>query len=372
MQGLLGQYNVNIITSGPVDFDVLNAYYGTSIPADAVHVDRPALPVYFSQAHIGDALRCSLHQRYCRKVSPNYDVLISGYNPCDFGRPAIHRVADFSWDAEIFNQYDSAPEKTQRLIHRDNYLRRTYLAVCQRIGRPSGRDLFSGEDILIANSRWTADILRKKYQCAGVRIVHPPAPGGFPDVPLAQRDKGFVCLGRVAPEKRIHEMIDIVGDLRKLGHTDAHLHVIGGVEDTAYGRMVMDMAEKRQSWVHLEGSRHGKEKRHLLASHRFALHGRRAEPFGIAVAEMVHAGCIAFVPNEGGPPEIVGDEPALCWDDHMDAVRKIDAVLRCEALQVELHQKMLARRSFYTVESYQQGIRDLVEEMLARVPREAR
>ena len=82
----------------------------------------------------------------------------------------------------------------------------------------------------------------------------------------------------------------------------------------------------------LEGPRAGKEKEKLLTGHRFAVHGRREEAFGIAVAEIVKAGCVTFVPDEGGPPEIVGDA-ALCYADTADAVQKIDAVLRSDTEQ---------------------------------------
>jgi len=187
--------------------------------------------------------------------------------------------------------------------------------------------------------------------------------GELPAVAWERREAGFVCLGRVAHEKRVENIIGILSGVRSLGH-NVHLHIIGGRDHTLYGDMIERMCMENAGSATMEGQKAGEQKAKFLTGHRYAIHACRREGFGIAVAEMVKAGCVTFVPDEGGPPEIVGDA-RLSYQDANDAVRKIDAVLRSEPLQQELHLKMLRRGAFFTVEAYQAAIRRLVKEMLS-------
>jgi glycosyltransferase involved in cell wall biosynthesis len=168
-------------------------------------------------------------------------------------------------------------------------------------------------------------------------------------------------LGRISHEKRIDTMIEILSRVRQLGH-DVHLHIIGPLDESPYSRSIERMCNAHADWVTAEGGMAGKEKIRLLTEHRYAIHGRKAEPFGIVVAEMAKAGCIPFVPDDGGAPEIVGDE-RLCYRDIDDAVRKIDDVLRHDKLQRELREKTLARGQLFGVEDYQKSVRRVVDEV---------
>jgi len=361
IEALKDQYDVTLLTTGRVDWEALNAYYGSSIQPGEVAVSRPRIAAALGDLPVA-ALRGALHQRHCRSVARDFDVLLSAYNPCDFGRPAIHRIADFAWDGEVRARYDTMPDQARRLIHRDTPLRKAYLALAGALKKPSGRDVFAGEDVIIANSRWTAGIVREKHPRARIEIVYPPVPGQAQPAPWAEREAGFVCLGRIAHEKRIETIIEILSRVRAHGH-DVHLHVIGPLDGSPYAKMIERLCVETGGWAVAEGSKAGADKEELIGRHRFAIHARKSEAFGIAVAEMVRAGCVTFVPDDGATPEIVSDG-RLCYADVDDAVRKIDAVLRSEALAAELHGKMLARGRLFGVEAYQRGIRRLVEDML--------
>ena len=43
------------------------------------------------------ALRGACFQRFARQIAGEYDIRISAYNPTDWGLPALHFIADFSW-----------------------------------------------------------------------------------------------------------------------------------------------------------------------------------------------------------------------------------------------------------------------------------
>ena len=75
-----------------------------------------------------------------------------------------------------------------------------------------------------------------------------------------------------------------------------------------------------------QGPVQGDAKRALLRGHRFGIHCRSHEPFGIAVAELAAAGCVTFVPDGGGQVEIV-DHPDLIYTSPEAAIEKIDISL---------------------------------------------
>ena len=355
------EYRVTIITTGEADLDALNAYYGTAAPPDRVHVDRAPMPAVLARSSRAAALRGFRHQRHCQKTAARYDVLFSAYNICDFGRPAIQRVADFSWDPDVRVHTDPAGTGSRHGFHERNVLNRLYLGVCRMISPPSGRDLFA-EDLFIANSRWTASVLKEKYRAAHVRMIYPPVYGGYPDVPWTERVPDFVCLGRISREKRIDTMIDILARVRQKGHS-IQFHIIGEADGSSYAREIEALARKHADWVHLSGEQHGENKRRLLTSNRYALHACPFEGFGIAVAEMARAGCLPFVPATGGVPEIVDHETNLCWTTPDEAAHKIDTVLKSEPLQETLRRRVRQTAQRFHTHAYQQAIRDAVTEM---------
>jgi len=360
LQALAEPGPVHLLTGGGRSVQELNDAYGSRVSPDDVVVRRPLLGRMVGWLRSGHALRGTVYQRFCRFVATDYDVLISAYNLVDFGVPGIHCIADFSWDDEVRRSLHPDPPGMRGRFHRSG-LRRYYLALCRAIAKPSGRNLFAGEDMILSNSRWTAGIIHERHGLA-TEVLYPPVAAKFPDVPPAARGSGFVCIGRIAPEKRVERMIEIVERVRARGH-DVHLHVIGGLYG-AYGQQVRRLAQAREPWVILEGARYGAEKAHLLAGHRWGIHACQGEAFGIAVAEMVKAGCVTFVPAEGGQAEIV-DHPALMYRSVDEAVAKIDAVLRTPALQAELRTHLADQGELFSAERFMVGIRQAVETFLA-------
>ena len=104
-------------------------------------------------------------------------------------------------------------------------------------------------------------------------------------------------------------------------------------------------------------------KSQMMAGHKYGLSGRENEPFGIALGEMVKAGCIVFVPNGGGQTEIA-DHPALIYESDDDAVRKIEAVLADSTLQTKLRTHLAQGAQRFSVGNFRQGIRKVVDEFL--------
>ena len=120
-------------------------------------------------------------------------------------------------------------------------------------------------------------------------------------------------------------MIHVFDRLIELGH-DIHLHIIGGISDKEYGEKVMSAAHSRE-YISVEGRLPRNKLVKLVEEHRYGLHAKKFEHFGMAVAELVAGGAVPFVHNSGGQTEIVDEDPRLVYDDLDSAVQTIDNTL---------------------------------------------
>lgn len=356
IHALKDKYDVTLITAGDYDLDALNVYYGTSLqPGDFKTLQVPLLPFMRSNAKAA-VLRGALYQRFCRRIAKDYDVLISGYGPTDFGRPAVHFIADFSWDSEIRESLHPYPPG---LIYKKSLLRSLYLSISEMFNKPSGRDLFSGEDLMVSVSPWVSQVMKERH---GVNspVLYSPVPGSFPEYAWKEKLHGFVCMGRISPEKRIERIISILEKVRDKGH-DLHLHVIGGISHQGYWRKVKVLCDTRKNWVSIEGRLSGKNKAEILAKHRYGIHACEGDAFPGVLVEMMRAGCVTWAHRSGGQVDMLGDKRLLYLNED-EAVEKICRVLSDESQQKDLYRQLKNRAEKYSVEQFSKQIRRLVEE----------
>lgn len=359
LQALKDDYDVTLITTGEVDLARLNAYYGTRLAPADLAVQYAPMPIGLRSTEKLVGLKGSFFQRYVRRVAADFNVMISCYGPMDFGRRGIQMIADFAFVDELRFSLHPGVRSWKQWWYGRSPLRQLYLYICGIVNgaSPGGWK----RNLNLANSDWSARLLRDRFGVES-QTLYPPVENDFPQIDSAKRDNGFVCLGRISAEKRVDSIIEILSRVRQRGN-DIHLHVLGGVDDSPYGARVRSLAERNREWIFLEGWAIGDEKKKLLASHRYGIHGRENEPFGIAVGEMVNAGCIVFVPNGGGQVEIV-DHPALVFRDDADAVDKIDAVLKSSAEQEKLSHHLRQSASRFTPGAFQAQIHQVVSEFL--------
>ncbi|HXW16309.1 MAG TPA: glycosyltransferase family 4 protein [Terriglobia bacterium] len=359
IEALKGDGDVTLITTGEVDLARLNAYYGTNLAPEDFSIRRAPLPVGLRNTTKFAGLKGSFFQRYVRRVASEFDLLISCYGPMDFGRRGMQMIADFAFVEEWRFSLHPGVHSWKRWWYGSSPIRRVYMTACAMVSgaSPDGWK----RNLTLANSDWSANLMRQKYGVES-QTLYPPVEDDFPQAPFSDRENGFVSLGRISPEKRVDAIVGILSRVRERGHS-IHLHILGGVDDSPYGATVKRLADQNRDWVFLEGWAIGEGKKHLLSTHRYGIHGRQNEPFGIAVGEMVNAGCIVFVPNGGGQVEIV-NHPALVFNDEADAVDKIEAVLKSSVEQENLrhHLRQSARR--FSPESFQTQIRQVVKDFL--------
>jgi ribosome-associated translation inhibitor RaiA len=79
---------------------------------------------------------------------------------------------------------------------------------------------------------------------------------------------------------------------------------------------------------------------------------------------MVKAGCIVFVPGEGGQAEIVNHR-SLIYNSVEDAVEKIDTVLRKPQLQAELREHLKNQGTKFSTNAFMEGLRAAAEKFLS-------
>ena len=352
-QALRDDFRVRILTMGKSGLDELNAAYGTSLSEPDIEIVRMAVPPFLVRR--GDALRSYWLARYARARAADCDILLSAYNGMDFGRPGIQYISDFSFSDPLRRALLEDARDWRKKIRPAGAARRGYLALARVLSGQTKNGW--RQNLTVANSAWTRGLLAAAF---GVQasVVYPPVPSIDSLLPWEQRTAGFVSIGRIVPEKRIIEMIQILARVRAASAPLAY-RVLGRVSDSPYGRAVAAAAHTAGGWVSLDGPVYGSAKAERLGGCRYGLAGCLHESFGIAAAEMVRAGMIVWVPASGGQTEIV-DHPDLIYDDDTDAAAKIGRVLRDPARQSALREHLARQADKFSVERFRAGIRETV------------
>ena len=356
LQALRDDYEVTALTWTAVDLDPVNRHYGTSLHEDDVRWVRvpgsvralvDALPVPASH------LVRSVLAREGRRRAADHDVLITANGEIDFGRPGIQYV-HYPWK-------DWPRPGRLRWYHRP-VLVRSYYGLCAALAGFTVEG--TRRNVTLVNSAWIGTKIRRLY---GIEpeVLFPPAPGDFPEVPWSERANRFVCVGRLVPEKRILECVEILARVRARGH-EVELAIVGLPDHHPdYEERIEDEARRHGAWVRVERDVPRSELVALLGSSRYGIHGMLREHFGIAVAEMVRAGVVPFVPDDGGPPEIVGPAAELIYGSTGDAVDRIDRVLGDPSLGERLRTALAERAALFHPDRFTERIRELAGERAA-------
>lgn len=339
LRALQREFDVTFTTASPVDWDELNAAYGSDVVPELIKFrPAPRIPgVKTSEGLIH--LRLRQFERFCQSIAPQYDICLSAYNPVDFGRPAIQLIGDFSFSEEMRKRLYIHGES--QLRHKKSLVRDAYLNLVNATGVKL-RPLADRGDLVLANSTWTVMQLEEYFGVEDAPIIYPPVTLPTASAGSVRDPLGFVCLGRVVPEKEIERIIAILTAVRERGFP-VKLRLIGDLDASSYSRSIADLVAENSEWIIPEGFLDLEQKQAVLASQSFALHACRIEAFGIAVAEMASMGCVPFVPATGGAGEIVRD-PRLQFNTDKEAVEKIVAMLESpetvESIRRELPEEM--------------------------------
>jgi glycosyltransferase involved in cell wall biosynthesis len=361
VEALKRDYDVSVLTWSPPDLDGLNRFYGTSLGRSdfTVHsIPAPVRRLFEFDPDPRSIQKVCLLMRIAKIIRHRYDLLIST-REMDFGRRGIQYVS-YPWLQPHYSTWQSL-ERLPWHARASAVIRGRYRPWMLLAGYSFER---MTENLTLAVSEWTRTRFRESYGVDAL-TVYPPVVGGFPEVPWEQRAEDFVCLGRIAAEKRVERILEILAAVR--AHEPAtRLHIIGnpsGPRD--YYHAVRGSVAEHASWVRLHENLSRAEMMHLVSRNRYGIHARPDEQFGIAVAEMVEAGCIVFAPNDGGPVEILGGDDRLLYRAVEDAVAKILRVMKDPGEQAALRRHLESRRHLFSTAEFVRRIQDVVRQFLA-------
>lgn len=305
-----GEHDVDLVTVSETDPGELAPKFGLDVDV-SVREPPGAEPIARGLGavtpYVGPQLaaRSALVSRFFRRHAADYDLAVSTTNEIAVPIPSIQYVH--------FPQFhlDRLPERFDRELDRPG---RLWNRLWSWIAAPSPPAVATDVQF-VANSEWTADAVAGIYGCSP-EVVYPPVRSISDPLPWTERDPGIVVVGRLAPDRRVLEAIEVVdrtraavGADRTVGLADErrlHLHIVGTAPRSyrQYVERVREQARKRP-YVHLETDVPRERLAELLRTHRYGLNVKPIEPFGIGVAEFVAAGMIAFAPDAGGQQEVL-------------------------------------------------------------------
>jgi len=337
------------------DVEALDTFFDTRLTSP-----RRSLVVHQAPASIGFVIRglCSLGlrcaalemallERWVQALTRRrgrFDLYVSTCNEWQFpgDAPAL-------WYIHYPRYHPERGVGELRWFHRFPGVLWMYRSLCRTLaghGHPRMASL-----TVLANSKWTAQRFREAHGF-DAEVVHPPTPGEVSGGERWQdRANRFVMVGRLSPEKRIPEVVSILERVRRslTPSRSPSLHIIGSWDSNArFQRRLEDLFSHHRDWIRLSIDPPRQELSRILRTSRYGIHGMTDEHFGMAVAEMQRAGCVAFVPSTGGPREIVGDEPRQIYDSDDEAVEKISSVLQDQRVQLELAERAVRRQDLFS------------------------
>lgn len=357
VEALKQEYDVTFITMGQIDIGRINESFGTELKSYEFAAVSLTIPWLFKKRF--DALRAYRLVRFCQHIAPKFDVMISTDNVMDFKKKGIQLIVDFTFYDPLRRTLD--PVTVKRWYHQNTFFRKMYLKFGEWLSATSPERWKQNTTLVVSD--WIGKLMHETFGVV-TTTIYPPIVADFPDVPFENRKNAFLCIARISPEKEIDKVISILEKVRKGGNAIS-LHILGRVDDVQYAAYIKKLCEKNKEWCFLEGTLYGEKKLAFIANYKFAISGRTQEPGAFAVAEMVKAGCIVFVPNGGGQVEIA-NLPDLQYENEQDAVVKIERLLHNVNQQVAIRQRLAENIKKFSTEHFQRSIESVVADFLAR------
>jgi glycosyltransferase involved in cell wall biosynthesis len=352
MEGLKTQNRVTLLSWEAPRLETINRYFGTSLrdaDFELMLMPRWAHAIAWRTPIPMALIKENYLLARCRRIAAQFDVVIAANNEADLGRRGIQYIH--------YPKFDVRPGVDLSRFHRLPFVIDIYRWAALHLSGFSLERM--RRNLSLVNSDFIGARMRALH---GVETttLYPPVAGDFPAVSWERREDGFVCIGRIAPEKRIEQIIEILSMVRA-GGRPVHLHIIGTPERSGYCAWIRNSVDRNRSWITLHQNLTRQELTQLASSNRYGIHAMQDEPFGLAVGEMVRAGCIVFAPNNGGPPEILGRDERLLFGSAREAAEKIQLTVSNPELQAVLRDHLAARGRLFSAEHFMNEMRELVD-----------
>lgn len=356
LQVLAEDCDVLLLTREAIDREKVDRFFGTRL-VQARFEQRIASSWILDQLRRFPFPLALLHRiplaREQRRLDAEqpFDLLISLDNEFDFGRRGL-QVIHFPW------LYWPRPQTDLRVFHRSETIVRIYRWIALRLADVQRERI--ARNLAFANSSYIAGLYRETFGVEAGVLFPPVAAGLTTETEWSERSNGFLCVGRIAKEKLVPEVIGIIEAVRRRGH-DVSLGIVGQWDCSRARRLQIErMIDERRDWITLHQGLDRDELLRLMDRYRYGIHGMVGEHFGMSVAELQRSGCLVFAPALGGPAEILGGDEGLRYRNSPDAVEKIDRVLRDAALRCEMLEAMRARRHEFDIDRFSERLRAIL------------
>ncbi|GAB4379337.1 MAG: hypothetical protein Kow00121_33290 [Elainellaceae cyanobacterium] len=341
LEALKQNYDLTLFTTSGVDFNHLNALYGTNLSADLVNVQslfptsaRPIINALIANCYQVRMVLFHLLIRYLKSNKDDYHLLISAYNAVDFGKKGLQYI---HWIKVL---------EAHPIYNRISNFSRDHACT----------------NLSITNSHAVSNLAKKEYGF-DASVVYPPVVIDSLDLPWHAKENAFICSGRLTKAKEPHRVISILKRVREQGF-DIKLYLTGGgggAYPWRYTSFIKKLVKENSSWITLYEDLKYEDYVKVVSKCKYGIHFK-TEPFGISIAEMVRSGAIPFVKSKGGQVEIVGEHnQALFFDSENEAVEKIIRVLNNPDQQEKLLDGLAQQKHLFSTQRFITEMNQVVE-----------
>ena len=333
IKALIDKYDIDLIVTGKnVTISRINQFYQTGFKEDDFNIIPVLSPLQ------GYFLKFNMIQRYFKNHQQKYHFAISSNNEMDFGKRGIQYI-----------HYPILYENRSGLFKK---IYKKLLLFWSQFHFEGMRN-----NLTLTNSIWTKKIIIKHYDLE-CRVLYPSVVEEIPILKEVIKGQSFVCIGRIARSKELGKIIRILSEVKK-NFPEITLDIIGYVEEREYFKRIKRIAEDTD-WVKIRTNLSRAAMMKAIMKYKYGIHGMKKEHFGIAVLEMIKAGIIPFVPNDGGQVEIVANKH-LIYGDEKDAVQKIKNLLGNPSLQEKTLKQLQVQNKRFSREVFVKQIREIVD-----------
>jgi len=299
-------------------------------------------------------LRIAYLHRQTKLLAKNFELCVSTYNEIDFRKCGIQYVHHPTFaPVRSLKRYEMINDPIFFVLIK-SIMEIPYNFMIWLISR-NWRKGFSN-NVTMVNSQFMADWLKELYRIPA-EIVHPDAVSKISldhTIPWEEREFRFVTVGRISPDKKTLEFIDICKAIISV-YPSAKFAIVGRVSDVKYYEKVKnkiaDLGVSVEFYHNLENETLMK----MLITSKFYIAPKKYEHFGISILEAVRAGCLTFVHNTGGQREIVIEE-VLRYNSIQQLLNNIAIVLENTLLREQTLTVLKHHMQNFSSDNFNQGI----------------
>lgn len=302
--------------------------------------------------------------RRLKRLAKDAEICISLSNVIDFGKPAHHFLTSIDLGDEAFHNFVKHLNQPQHVPLKKRVCR-FLIDECVRplLRMRSKRSIISrAKENIYPNSFFMEKLVKRFYGSCRSTVFYPPTIFEFNHQNVLRNPLHVVYLGRIVPEKRVFDIIEIVERARAASGKDILLSIAGHWWSEGFKEETMRFASDKK-WIMFPGEIFGEQKTELLLSGTYAIHAMREEAFGISITEYLKAGLIPIVPDEGGACEVV-DNRDLSFRTNEEAANILVKLLNDPEFRELQRRRCAERAKVFSRDAYLERQRKILRDIV--------